>query len=202
MVKWVEKRIERDRRLGGPITTMALTPDSLKVGKMKTFKPLARNRIGISTILAALLMVVIVMVMSVIVYSWSTGIFGGLLGAPPNAGSQALSLESASFPGASNTNLTLYLRNIGSAPVTLVTWYVTDSNSNQYSRGVGSNVWTGAPSNQAPTVLITVKIYIGTSCGCNTPSTPFTFITGNSYTVVLVSSRNNQFPFTIVRGSS
>src|SRR6266705_26380 len=185
MVKWAKKRIERDRRLGGPITTMTLTPYSLKVGKMKTFTPLARNRKGIDTILATLLMVVIVVVMSVVVYSWSTGTFGGLLVAPPNAGSQALSLEGASFPGTFNTNLTLYLRNIGSAPVTLVTWYVTDSNGNQYSRGVGSNVWTGAPSNQAPTAPITVKIYIGTSCGCNTPSTSFTFITGNSYTVML-----------------
>jgi len=74
------------------------------------------NRKGLDTIIATLLLVVIVVVMTVIVYSWSQGVFGAILPAPP-AGREILTIENQGFD-TSNMKLTLYLRNTGSTPTT------------------------------------------------------------------------------------
>src|SRR6266511_144532 len=87
------------------------------------------DRKGIQTILAALLMVVIVVVASVMVYAWSTGLLGTLLVNPtPKEG--PLAADSYSF--SSPTNVTIYIRNSGSGNVTLGAYYVTDSSSNTW----------------------------------------------------------------------
>lgn len=156
-------------------------------------KTLGKNKKAISTILAALLMVVIVVVASVMVYAWSTGLLGSLL-VTPQVGKEALSLENTSF--SNGTLTTLYIRNTGTAAVSFVTYYVKDANQNQYSK----TNWSGAGiTNQPVNGLITAPVNIGAQCGCTAPSTPFTFTPGNSYTVVVITSRNNQFTFTIVR---
>src|SRR5712692_7587583 len=105
---------------------------------MKTVKKLFRNTKGIDTILAALLMVVIVVVASVMVYAWSTGLLGGLL-VTPQTGKEALNLENTGFSSTNSTSATLYIRNSGSASISLVTYYVKDSAGDQYSR----TTWTG-----------------------------------------------------------
>src|SRR5437867_8358648 len=104
---------------------------------MKTIRSLLKNRKGIDTILAALLMVVIVVVASVMVYAWSTGLLGALL-VTPTAGKEAINIENSAF-SANNTQVTLYLRNTGSASISLITYYVKDNAGNQYSR----TGWTG-----------------------------------------------------------
>ncbi len=159
---------------------------------MKNIKRLLKNRKGIDTILAALLMVVIVVVASVMVYAWSTGLLGSLL-VTPTAGKEALTMEQSSF-AVNNTSATLYLRNAGTASVNLVTYYVKDNGGNQWSR----TTWTG-PS-IAVNQLGTAGINIAGSCSSCTPSgSGFTaYAAGNSYTVIVVTSRNNQFTFTIV----
>ncbi len=159
--------------------------------KMKNIRRILKDKRGIDTILAALLMVVIVVVASVMVYAWSTGLLGGLLVTPPT-GKEALNLENTSFTN--STYATLFIRNAGTASVSFVTYYVKDNSGNQYAK----TSWTG-PTNQAVNALITTTINIGATCGCTAPSTPFTFQPGNSYTVIVVTSRNNQFTFTIVR---
>ncbi|TMI26968.1 hypothetical protein E6H36_03695, partial [Candidatus Bathyarchaeota archaeon] len=78
---------------------------------MKTIKRLFKNKKGIDTILAALLMVVIVVVASVMVYAWSTGLLGSLL-VTPNVGKEALNSENYAFTN--STSSTLYIRNTGS----------------------------------------------------------------------------------------
>src|SRR6059036_1726014 len=98
---------------------------------MKTIRSLPKNRKGIDTILAALLMVVIVVVASVMVYAWSTGLLGGLL-ITPSAGKEAINIENSSF--SNSTSTTLYLRNTGSASISLITYYVKDNAGNQYSK--------------------------------------------------------------------
>src|SRR5215831_11606732 len=98
---------------------------------MKTIKRLFKNKKGIDTILAALLMVVIVVVASVMVYAWSTGLLGSLL-VTPQAGKEALTMEQYNF--ANNNSTTLYLRNTGTASITLQAYYVKDASGNQYSR--------------------------------------------------------------------
>ncbi len=154
------------------------------------------NKKGISTILAALLMVVIVVVASVMVYAWSTGLLGGLLVTPP-VGKEALSLEAASFSG--NQTATLNIRNVGTAATSLVTYYVKDNANSQYSRT------TWSTSAVDPNALLTVTITIGSACtpaGSCTYSgtgTGFVFAAGNSYTVTVITSRNAQFNFQVVR---
>ena len=159
---------------------------------MKTIRRLLKNTKGIDTILAALLMVVIVVVASVMVYAWSTGLLGGLL-VTPQAGKEALNIENSSFTNSTST--TLFLRNSGSASISLITYYVKDTSNNQYSR----TSWTGPTV--SPNGLATTTINIGaTSCSaCTLSGTAFTFVAGNSYTVLVVTSRNNQFTFNIVR---
>ena len=150
------------------------------------------DRKGLDTILATLLLVVIVVVMTVIVYSWSLGVFGSILPAPPT-GREILTIENQGFDN-TNTNMTLYLRNTGSTPTTLVSYYVQDQNGNQYSRTSWSN--TAVP----PTNLAKMFILINTACnGCAHAGNSFTFQSGNSYTITLITQRNNQFSFTIIR---
>jgi hypothetical protein len=159
---------------------------------MKTIRSLLKNRKGIDTILAALLMVVIVVVASVMVYAWSTGLLGALL-VTPTVGKEAINIENSAFTN--GTSVSLYLRNTGTASISLITYYVKDNSGNQYSR----TAWVG-PS-IAPNALATTSIYIGaTNCpACTNQGSPFTFVAGNSYTVTVITSRNNQFQFTVVR---
>ncbi len=159
---------------------------------MKAVSRVFKNKKAISTILAALLMVVIVVVASVMVYAWSTGLLGSLL-VTPQAGKEALSMEQSTFSSTNATSATLYIRNIGTASVSLVTYYVKDSTGNQYAR----TTWTGPsiPVNN----LGTVGINIGPSCSnCVLTGAAFNYAAGTSYTVTIVTSRNNQFTFTVI----
>ena len=152
------------------------------------------NGKGVETILAALLLVVIVVVMSVIIFTWSTGVFGSIL-PPPANGKEVLVLENQGYNSANN-NVTLYLRNTGTIAVTLVSYYVQDLNGNEAAKTTG---WTKGP--YSPTALIIVPLGIPSppSSYCTWTGTPFTFQQGNTYTVTVVTSHNNQFSFTIQR---
>lgn len=154
--------------------------------------PRGWNKKGIETILAALLMVVIVVAASVMIYSWSTGLLQGIVPPPPN-GRENLIVENQGFDS-TNKNMTLYLRNTGSAQTTLISYYVNDFNGDQY----GNTTWKGPTIPQ--TNLGKAYLLINSKCtGCKLIGSAFTFQPGNSYTVTLVTSRNAQFSFTIPR---
>jgi len=174
---------------------------------VKNLKKIIGNKKGIDTILAALLMVVIVVVASVMVYAWSTGLLGTLL-VTPQTGKEAINLEFSGFNG--NYNATLNLRNTGSASITLTTYYVKDANGNQFAR----TAWTtdSGPNHPPATIaangLGVVFILIGTgaspqctsACTYSGTAGAFTtYNTGNAYTILVVTSRNNQFSFTVTR---
>jgi hypothetical protein len=107
---------------------------------------------------------------------------------------EALSLDSYSFPTASSTNVTLYIRNTGSVSVQLSSYYVRDASGDTYALTSFAGP-TIAPNSVAPVV-----VKIGSSCpSCVLTGNPFTFTSGNSYTILFVTSRNNQFTFTIVK---
>jgi FlaG/FlaF family flagellin (archaellin) len=163
---------------------------------VKKLKKILGNRKAISTILAALLMVVIVVVASVMVYAWSTGLLGSLL-ITPTAGKEALNADTYSFYN--NTMAAVNIRNTGTASVTLITYYVKDAAGDTYS----NTAWTG-PSGISPNAVNPTNIDINTAsnhCGGCTLSggSAFTFSVGSSYTITVVTSRNNQFVFTVVR---
>ena len=156
-------------------------------------KKIIGNKKGIDTILAALLMVVIVVVASVMVYAWSTGLLGTLL-VQPNVGKEALTMDTFAFPN--NNNVTLTLRNAGTVAVTFSSYYVKNATGTTYTQ----SGWTWGPTIQ-PNSPGLANIGITAGCGgCGSFATSsFTFVSGNSYTVTLVTSRNNQFNFNVIR---
>jgi FlaG/FlaF family flagellin (archaellin) len=161
---------------------------------VKKLRKTIRDEKGINTILASLLMVVIVVVASVMVYAWSTGLLGGLL-VTPNTGKEALNMESATFN--SLTNVTIYIRNTGSAQVAFTTYYVKDSSGNTYTQ----TAWSSPTSPTiAPNVVGIANIPIGGSCSpaCTLSGAAFTYTAG-SYTVTVVTTRNSQFVFNVVK---
>ena len=173
---------------------------------MRKMRKITRDKKGIDTILAALLMVVIVVVAAVMVYAWATGLLSALLVQNP-VPKESMSMESNSF--ISGTNMTLSLRNTGSVAISLVTYYVKDSSGNQYSRvnwasdagpkGAAANPPTAAIT---PNALGIASIPIGTTCGaayCSNSGSAFTFTSGYSYTITVVTARSNQFTFTVTR---
>jgi len=160
---------------------------------MNPVRKYLRNKKGINTILASLLMVVIVVVASVMVYAWSTGLLGTLL-VQPNVGKEALTMDTFAFPN--NNNVTLTLRNAGTVAVTFSSYYVKNATGTTYTQAG----WTWGPTIQ-PNAPGLANIGITAGCaGCGSFSTSsFTFVSGNSYTVTLVTSRNNQFNFNVIR---
>jgi hypothetical protein len=167
-------------------------------GKNKGVKKLRKiigNKKGIQTILAALLMVVIVVVASVMVYAWSTGLLGSLL-VTPTAGKEALNADTYSFYN--TTMASINIRNSGTVAVTLVTYYVKDSSQNTYTN-TAFTAAQSAPQSLQPNAVWTTNFdinTIGNHCGCS--GATFTFTSG-SYTVTVVTSRNNQFVFTLIK---
>jgi len=110
----------------------------------------------------------------------------------PSGTREALALEAYTFT--SGTNLTLFIRNFGNVSVSFVSYYVKDSSGNQYAL----TTWAGPTINLSNTAP--VMILIGSNCpSCTLVGSVFTFTPGFSYTIVIVTGRNNQFSFTIAR---
>jgi len=156
-----------------------------------------KNKKGINTILAALLMVVIVVVASVMVYAWSTGLLGTLL-VQPQTGKEAMNMDSYSF--GNSTQLTMYLRNSGTASISLQSYYVKDSSSNQWQ----NTAFTAGPIAPNAVLSVTLGITTGNGCGSSCVYTGTaggfqTFQSGYQYTILVVTTRNNQFSFSVTR---
>src|SRR5712664_4884936 len=162
---------------------------------MKSLRRIRRDKKGINTILASLLMVVIVVVAAVMVYAWSTGLLSSLLVQNPVPKE---SLNYDSFNYGPNSNITIYIRNSGSATVSLQTYYVKDNSGNQYT---SPSTWTAGPI--APNAVNATLIKINTQCTCTysngASGTGFQFVSGNSYTITVVTTRNNQFTWTLTK---
>jgi flagellin-like protein len=170
---------------------------------VKKLEKITGNKKGINTILASLLMVVIVVVAAVMVYAWSTGLLGTLL-IQPKTGQENLALEACSpCTFASNSNVTLNIRELGTVNVTLTSYFVKDSSGNQYSR----TSWNTSPSAFNPPAVIApnqvkgIIVLVGTPCStyCTLTGNAFTFNSGYSYTITMVTSRNTQFSFSVTR---
>jgi hypothetical protein len=167
---------------------------------MRKIRKITRDKKGIDTILAALLMVVIVVVAAVMVYAWATGLLSALLVQNP-VPKESLNVESFAF-ASNNLNITLSVRNTGSVAIAFASYYVKDSNGNQYARLNWPTDAAGKyPASVNPNGLVSVNIAIGTACGSScTGGGSFTaFQSGFSYTVTLVTTRNNQFSWTGTR---
>src|SRR6266849_5193859 len=180
---------------------------------MTNLHKIRRDKKAINTILASLLMVVIVVVAAVMVYAWSTGLLSSLLVQNP-VPKESLNYDSFSYGAGSSTyNMTIYIRNSGSAAVTLQTYYAKDSNGNQYTSGTGTGGWntTSIAPNAVVGIVICIKnaspltgncpaafaSYLPTYSGGS--SQGFAFTGGSSYTITVVTTRNNQFTWTLTK---
>jgi len=142
---------------------------------------LRKDRRAISTILAALLMVVIVVVASVIVYAWSTGLLGGLMGTTPTV-KEALSMDSYKW-SEDGTELTMYIRNVGTVDVKIKTYYIeyggAAEDTGNWTEPISVNVGEVEP----------VKVTHGGTTGWK-PG-------GYAYTIKLVTTTGTQFTFNV-----
>ena len=76
-------------------------------------------------------MVAIVVIASVMVYVYATGLFGAIA-TPQKVATESMSLEYWSFP--TNNTVNLSIRDVGTTPITLKSYYVNDYTGNQYTR--------------------------------------------------------------------
>lgn len=107
-------------------------------------------------------------------------------------GQEQLTFDSYAF--SSSTNLTLYLRNTGTAQVQLSAYSVRDANGDSYSL---TNL---AGPTIAVNQVVAVTFTIGSSCpSCTLSGSPFVFNAGYSYSIIITTSRNNMFTFTVTR---
>ncbi len=170
---------------------------------MRKIRKITRDKKGIDTILAALLMVVIVVVAAVMVYAWSTGLLSTLLVQNP-VPKEVMNVETGVY-NANNMNISLSVRNTGSVAIAFSSYYVKDlSSGNQYARLNWPTDLAGMyPASVAPNGLVTVNIAISSKCLNTSPAScsgaTFTFQSGYSYQVTLVTTRSNQFSWQATR---
>ncbi len=156
MLKWAKTQLERNRR----------------------------SRKAISTIMANLTMLVIVVALSSLLFVWAISSFGAYQGGAGYwfssrslANQERLSVENVFFTGASNNIVKIYVRNVGSIPFTVATVYV---NSTYY--------------NIPPlTINVTQVALLG-----NGPLTGQTWARGNVQTVTLATLRGTTITTTWV----
>ncbi len=107
---------------------------------------------------------------------------------------QSLPLEAYSF--ISGTNATLDLNDQESFAFTPVTYTIADAVGDYYVLNYSSP----GPNCCLPLTFTPLVVLIGSSCpACNLNGNPFTFTTGNSYTVTLRTSPNYDFVYKIQR---
>jgi len=107
------------------------------------------------------------------------------------------SLKLTGYQFINGTSLSLVLQNTGTTSVTIQSYVVRDSSGNTWSL---SNF---AGPVMTPNGFGTAIILIGANCpSCvygGIPGLFFQFTIGQSYTVILTTTRNNQFSFTVTR---
>jgi len=156
-----------------------------------------RNKQGIDTIIAEVLMILIVVIASVMVYAYATGLFGAIA-TPQKVATESISLEYWSFSNSSVVNLSI--RDVGTTPITLKSYYVNDYTGNQYTRANWATGSYPGPTFQ-PTSWANATILISSACStsCTQSGTPYVFQSGYPYTIILVTATNEQFSFMITR---
>src|SRR5256885_16775674 len=91
-----------------------------------------------------------------------------------------------------NMNLTLNVRNTGSVAIAFASYYVKDSNGNQYARLSWPTDNAGKyPAAVNPNGLISVNIAISSACGSSCNGANYHFSSGLSFTVTLVKTPTN-----------
>jgi len=135
---------------------------------------------AVSPAMATLLMIAVAFAASVIVYVWSAGLLGTLMGGGGSQVKEQLIVEAYSWP--SGSDMTLNLRNTGSSAVTVDKVYVGGT---------------------AGTLGGTLDIPVGTSQPVTvTPDVGLTLTLGTAYTVKIITKTGGVFSYSCIYGSS
>jgi archaellum component FlaG (FlaF/FlaG flagellin family) len=145
-----------------------------------------------------MLMIAIVMAGAVIVYVYSSGLLGSLMGAQPQQPyTNQITLEYYSWPNSSKTspnnmhNLTLYFRNTGSGRAVLADFFVN---------GTAATLTSGSCTTY--TATNTYLLPGGTCVAVLTIPTGLTIAKGYAYSVRLVTRDGSVFSYTLIAGQS
>ena len=145
----------------------------MRIGKFRVSKK------AVSPVIATLLMIAVAVAASVIVYVWSAGLLGTLMGGGGSQVKEQLIVEAYSWLSAGT--LTLNLRNTGSSSVTVDKVYVA-----------GTSMTFSGTTAIDPGVSATVTVTIS---GLST--TP-----GTAYTIKIVTKTGGVFSYSCIYGSS
>jgi len=142
----------------------------MRIGKFRVSKK------AVSPVIATLLMIAVAVAASVIVYVWSAGLLGTLMGGGGAQVKEQLILEAYNWGTAGS--LDLYLRNVGSSDVVVAAVYVG-----------------GAPNTRTDTISVKVssKIALSSLTG---------FTAGTAYTIKVVTSTGGVFSFSAICGTA
>jgi len=144
----------------------------LKIGKFRVSKK------AVSPVIATLLMIAVAVAASVIVYVWSAGLLGTLMGGGGAQVKEQVIVEA--YDWVATGTLKLYLRNVGSSDVQIAAIYVG-----------------GAADTSGATGVISVK-----QSTSFTPSLPAVITPGTAYVVKVVTKTGGVFSFSCIAGTS
>lgn len=147
--------------------------EKMKIGKYKL------SRKAVSPVIATLLMIAIAVAASIIVYVWSMGLLGGLMGGGGSQVKEQLILEAYNWSALGTLELTL--RNVGSASVDIANTYVAGE--------LQTAAWTPDPVSVGATATVSI-----------TPA-GFTASAGVAFTLKVVSATGGVFTFSVIAGS-
>lgn len=144
------------------------------------------GRKGISEIVAALLLILIVIAGSILVYVYSSGLLGSLQGAQPQQPyANQITLEY--YDWTSTTTLTLTLRNVGSG------------------RGILTDFFVGGqllPLKAGSTCVTTTLLAPQSSCKAILDTSTLTISNGVAYVVKVVTRDGSVFSYSCIAGQS
>ena len=144
----------------------------MKIGKFRVSKK------AVSPVIATLLMIAVAVAASVIVYVWSAGLLGTLMGGGGAQVKEQVILEA--YEWTATNALKLYLRNVGAADVKIAAIYV------------------GGTQNAPAANTISVK----SSMMLTATSGPANLAAGTAYVVKIVTETGGVFSFTCIYGTS
>lgn len=136
-----------------------------------------KNRRGISTFIATLLLMVLAVAAGVVIYAYTMGYLGGF-GSPTQMG--AISIDSGSFDASTGT-LEVYIRNIGKTSVLPQDAYLLSETSSVKGAADDGNSATPMPEGGTP------GVYKFTFAG--------NYIAGQTYNFKVICKDNTQISF-------
>ena len=144
----------------------------MKIGKYKL------SRKAVSPVIATLLMIAIAVAASIIVYVWSMGLLGGLMGGGGSQVKEQLILEAYNWSSLGTLSMTI--RNVGSSSVDIANTYLAGE--------LQTATWNNDP------------LSVGQTASADVSPAGFTASAGVAYTLKIASATGGVFTFSVIAG--